>query len=64
MTHRRDINAHMRANGVSRSHSTISGRHSREKFPAAVRSVKRRRAAKPSSRTVEFIDGRNVGSVS
>eukprot|EP00966_Prymnesium_polylepis_P098492 2280577-Prymnesium_polylepis.1 len=30
MTNRRDTNAHMRANGVLRSHSTISGRHSRE----------------------------------
>eukprot|EP00966_Prymnesium_polylepis_P075974 1761333-Prymnesium_polylepis.1 len=31
MTNRRDTIAHMRANGVLRSHSTIiSGRHSRE----------------------------------
>eukprot|EP00966_Prymnesium_polylepis_P041138 954487-Prymnesium_polylepis.1 len=57
MTNRRDNSAHTLANGVLRSHSTISGRHSREQ-----RSVKRRRATKPSSRT--FIDGRNVGSVS
>eukprot|EP00966_Prymnesium_polylepis_P241125 5576420-Prymnesium_polylepis.1 len=49
MTHRRDTDAHMHANGVLRSHSTISGRHSREQ---SVRSVKRRRATKPSSRTV------------
>eukprot|EP00966_Prymnesium_polylepis_P077655 1799449-Prymnesium_polylepis.1 len=30
MTNRRDTNAHMRANGDLRSHSTISGRHSPE----------------------------------
>ena len=35
-----------------------------ESSPAAVRSVKRRRAIKASSRTVEFIDGLDVGSVS
>eukprot|EP00966_Prymnesium_polylepis_P123796 2862900-Prymnesium_polylepis.1 len=52
MTNRRDTNAHMRANGGLRSHSTISGRRSREQSSAAVRSVKRRRATKPSSRTV------------
>ena len=37
---------------------------SRQSSPAAVRSVKRRRATKASSRTVEFIDGLDVGSVS
>eukprot|EP00966_Prymnesium_polylepis_P188419 4366566-Prymnesium_polylepis.1 len=35
-----------------------------ESSPAAVRSVQRRRATKANSRTVEFIDGRNVGSIS
>eukprot|EP00966_Prymnesium_polylepis_P220240 5095030-Prymnesium_polylepis.1 len=35
-----------------------------EGSPAAARSVKRRRATKASSRMVELIDGRNVGSVS
>jgi hypothetical protein len=35
-----------------------------ESSPAAVRSVKRRRAIKASSRTVEFIDELDVGSIS
>eukprot|EP00966_Prymnesium_polylepis_P174532 4038598-Prymnesium_polylepis.1 len=47
MTNRRDT--HMRANRVLRSHSTISGRHTLESSPSAVRSVKRRRAIKLST---------------
>eukprot|EP00966_Prymnesium_polylepis_P209668 4856400-Prymnesium_polylepis.1 len=35
-----------------------------ESSPAGVRSVKRRRATKASCRTVEYIDGLDIGSVS
>eukprot|EP00966_Prymnesium_polylepis_P228139 5279694-Prymnesium_polylepis.1 len=45
-TNRHVTNAYLRPNEVLRSHSSISGRHSREQSTAAVRSVKRRRATK------------------
>ena len=48
----------------SDGHPVPSAEGTLESSPAAVRSVKRRRAIKASSRTVEFIDGLDVGSVS
>eukprot|EP00966_Prymnesium_polylepis_P221688 5128742-Prymnesium_polylepis.1 len=50
MANRRDTDAHMRANGVLRSHSTTSGRNSREQSSRGeeMRSVKRRPDARPS----------------
>eukprot|EP00966_Prymnesium_polylepis_P249111 5759572-Prymnesium_polylepis.1 len=62
-TNRHGTNANLRPNGVLRSHSSISGRHSREHSPAAVSSVKRRRrdqGEQPDGR--QFIDGRRAMS--
>eukprot|EP00966_Prymnesium_polylepis_P205011 4749952-Prymnesium_polylepis.1 len=48
----------------SDGHPVPSEEGTLESSPAAVRSVKRRRAIKASSRTVELIDGLDVRSVS
>ena len=59
MSNRHGNSAQVRPNALSVSPRTTT----RSVSPAAVRSVKRRRATKASSRTVEFIDGLDVGSV-
>eukprot|EP00966_Prymnesium_polylepis_P292990 6767319-Prymnesium_polylepis.1 len=59
-----DTSVHIYVRTGSDGHPVPSAEGIFESSPAAVRSVERRRAIKASSRTVELIDGRNVGSVS
>eukprot|EP00966_Prymnesium_polylepis_P155567 3593347-Prymnesium_polylepis.1 len=62
MSHRRGTSAQVRPNALSVSPRTTTRSVSTEQSSRGEESVKRRRATMASSRTVEFIDGLDVGS--